>query len=188
MDGMKEASDEVLFVAYCQGDSVAFEALFHRYQHKLCSHLKKMTNDLQAAEDMVVETFLRLHRHRHRYRGGDSVRGWIYTIARNLTRNWLRRERLRRWLPLTISDPALTNEVPDAAECKEVRDLVATAFAKLPLRQREICALRLFGELSLEEIACVVKTSLGTVKSRLFYGQLRLRDLLADLDPRENKE
>jgi len=188
MDGMNDASDEVLFVAYCQGDSAAFETLFHRYQHMLCRHLEKMLNDLPAAEDMVVETFLRLHRHRYQYRGGDSVRGWIYTIARNLARNWLRRERLRRWLPLTVSDPALTTQVPDVAEGKEVRELVAAAFAKLPFRQREVCALRLFGELSLEEIARVVKTSLGTVKSRLFYGQQRLRDLLADLDPSENKE
>jgi RNA polymerase sigma factor (sigma-70 family) len=180
---MKESSDEVLFVAYCQGDSVAFEALFHRYQYKLCSHLEKMTNDLPAAEDMVVETFLRLHRHRHQYRGSDTVRGWIYTIARNLVRNWLRRERFKRWLPLTVSDPALTTEVPDMAEGKEVRELVAAAFAKLPLRQREVCSLRLLGELSLEDIKQVVGVPLGTVKSRLYYGQRRLCELLADLNP-----
>jgi len=188
MERISEASDEMLFVAYCRGDSAAFETLFHRYQHQLCRHIEKMLNDLAAAEDLVVETFLRLHRHRQQYRGGDSIRGWIYTIARNLARNWLRRERLRRWLPLTITDSALTTEVPAVSEDKEIREIVAAAFANLPIRQREVCSLRLFGELSLEEIAQVVKVSLGTVKSRLFYGQRRLRDLLADLDPNLNQE
>ncbi len=188
MERMNEASDEMLFSAYCQGDSAAFEVLFHRYQYQLCRHIEHMVNNLSVAEDLVVESFLRLHRHRDGYRKDHSIRGWMYTIARNLARNWLKRERLKRWLPLTISDPALTLETPSVSEDNEIRERITAAFAQLPLRQREVCSLRLFGELSLEEIARIVKASLGTVKSRLFYGQQRLRDLLADLNPNVNEE
>src|SRR5262249_56280310 len=65
----------------------------------------------------------------------------------------------------------------------EVARRVAAALAALPAPQREACSLRLFGELTLEEIASVTGASLGTVKSRLFYGQRRLRELLADMNP-----
>ncbi len=180
---MSEGSDESLFAAYCQGDRAAFELLFQRYQDPLCRHLERMLNDWGAAEDLVVETFLRLHRHRRRYRAGASVRAWVYTIARNLARNRLRRERLRSWLPLTTADPALATQGHPSTVGEDTQRRIADAFAALPVRQREVCSLRLLGELSLAEIARVVGVSQGTVKSRLFYGQRRLRDLLADLDP-----
>ncbi len=161
----------------------AFETLFRRYQNPLCRHLERMLRDWAAAEDLVVETFLRLHRHRQQYRAGASVRGWVYTIARNLARNWLRRERLRNWLPLTTPHPALAVQDQRDGVAEHTRRRIADAFAALPVRQREVCSLRLLAELSLAEIAQVVGVSLGTVKSRLFYGQRRLRELLADLDP-----
>ena len=61
---MSEGSDESLFAAYCQGDRAAFELLFQRYQDPLCRHLERMLSDWALAEDLVVETFLRLHRPR----------------------------------------------------------------------------------------------------------------------------
>ena len=185
MEQMSETSDEMLFIAYCQGDSGSLKTLFNRYQHRLCRHIECMLNDKPAAEDVVIETFLRLHHYRHRYRVGENFRGWVYTIARNLARNWLRKERVRRWLPLTMKVSTLYSESPSTAENQDIRRRVADAFSKLPYRQREVCSLRLMGEFSLGEIAQVVNVSLGTVKSRLFYGQQRLRDLLSDLDPKQ---
>jgi RNA polymerase sigma-70 factor (ECF subfamily) len=185
MEGTPEVSDERLFARYAEGDLGAFETLFARYQGPLQRHLERMLGDPAAAEDLVIETFLRLHRHRGRLRPGAAVRGWIYTIARNLARNRLRRERLRSWLPLTAVD-STTSGVPPAGWAPaddDVQRRVAAAFAALPARQRETCSLRLLGELSLEEIARVTGASVGTVKSRLFYGQRRLRELLADLEP-----
>jgi RNA polymerase sigma factor (sigma-70 family) len=184
MPGTQEASDERLLAAYCDGDLAAFEALFRRYQGPLCRHLTHMLNDHTTAEDLVIETFARLHTHRARFRAGAVVRPWVYTIANNLARNHHRRERLARWLPLAVVDAALPATVPPPMQ-PDVQRRVTTAFAALPERQRQVCSLRLLGELSLEEIARVIGASVGTVKSRLFYGQRRLRDLLADLDPEE---
>lgn len=185
---MSEVSDEMLFVAYCQGDSAAFEKLFNRYQNRLCLHLERMLKDRNVAEDLVVETFLRLHRYRYQYRVDQSLRGWVYTIARNLARSRLRRERIRRWVPLNMKDPALRIETPALSEDNEIRQQVQAAFARLPVGQREVCSLHLLGGLRLEEIAQIIKTPLGTVKSRLFYGQMKLRDLLADLYSQQTKK
>ena len=130
---------------------------------------------------MVVETFQRLHVHRDRFRAGAAIRPWVYTIARNRHR----RTRLARWLPLNVLDAArpASDPRPPGTEA-EVGQRVGAALGALPSPQREACSLRLLGELTLEEIAAVTGASLGTVKSRLFYGQRRLRELLADMNPR----
>ena len=176
-----EASDESLFAAYCGGDMAAFEALFRRYQGPLGRHLDRMLNDRATAEEVVVETFARLHAHRERFRAGAAVRPWVYSIARNLARKRYRHERLVRWSPLEVAELRAA-PAPSTAPA-EVARRVAAALAALPAPQREACSLRLFGELMLEEIASVTGASLGTVKSRLFYGQRRLRELLADMNP-----
>jgi RNA polymerase sigma-70 factor (ECF subfamily) len=173
-----DPSDETLFACWRAGDVGAFEELFRRWQAPLGRHLARMLDDPAAAEDLVVETFLRLHRHRDRWREGMPLRPWIFTIARNLARNRLRAERLWGWLPLAA---AREEAAPPAAARDEIQRRVAAAFAELPAAQREACSLRLLGGLSLAEIARVTGASAGTVKSRLFYGLRRLRVRLADL-------
>jgi RNA polymerase sigma-70 factor (ECF subfamily) len=132
-----------------------------------------------------VETFLRLQRHRVRWRPGTPLRPWVFTIARNLARNRLRAERLWGWLPLAAvreePAPATHGREPD----DRIRRRVSAAFAALPAAQREACSLRLLADLSLEEIARVTRVPVGTVKSRLFHGLRRLRAELADLKPEE---
>ncbi len=181
MPGAPEPSDEELFSVWRAGDDAAYAALFRRWQAPLRRHLTRMLDDPAAADDLVVETFLRLHRHRGRWRTGTPVRPWLYTIARNLARNRLRAERLWGWLPLGA---ASDRSAPPPAD-REVSRRVAAAFAALPAAQREACSLRLLGELSLGEIAHVTRVPVGTVKSRLFHGLRRLRVLLADLRPED---
>lgn len=178
--------DESLLAAHRDGDPGAFERLFRRPQAPLYRHLVRMLDEPAAAEDLVIETFERLHRHRHHFRPGAAVRPWLYTIANNLARNRMRRRRLARWLSLVAVDrePAIDGPVGTR---HEVERRVAAALAALPERQREACSLRLLGELSLEEIARVTRVSIGTVKSRLFYGQRRLREMLSDFDPKEGQ-
>ena len=175
-----QPSDEALLRAWRAGDAAAYETLFRRWQTPLGRHLSRMLDDPAAAEDVVVEAFARLHRHRDRWRDGMPFRPWLFTIARNLARNRLRARRLWGWLPL---ESASEEHTPPPAEDDEIRRRVAAAFAALPASQRETCSLRLLGGLPVEEIARVTRVPVGTVKSRLFHGLRRLRALLADLTP-----
>lgn len=180
MGDTPEPSDETLFAAWRAGDERAFDELFGRWQAPLARHLDRMLDDPALAEDLVVETFLRLHRHRDRVRPDEPLKPFVWTIARNLARNRLRLQRLWGWLPLGEQHERAAPQRPDR---DQVATRVAAAFAALPAAQREACSLRLLGELTLEEIATVTGASTGTVKSRLFYGLRRLRVLLDDLDP-----
>jgi RNA polymerase sigma factor (sigma-70 family) len=177
-----EPSDETLLRAWQAGDASAYEALFRRWQAPLRRHLTRMLDDAAAADDLVIETFLRLQRHRHRWRPGTPLRPWLFTIARNLARNLLRTERLWGWLPLA---DAATSPAPPQGADDEIRRRVTAAFAALPAAQREACSLRLLADLPVEEIARVTRVPVGTVKSRLFHGLRRLRALLADLRSEE---
>ena len=177
-----QPSDEALLLAWRAGDASAYEALFRRWQAPLGRHLARMLDDPAAAEDLVLETFIRLHRHRDRWREGTPLRPWLFTIARNLARNHLRARRLWRWLPLaSIREEA----APPPVASDEIRRRVERAFVGLPAAQREACSLRLLGELPVEDIARVTNVPVGTVKSRLFHGLRRLRTLLADLEPEQ---
>src|SRR5262245_51511787 len=98
-----QPSDEALLRAWQAGDASAYEMLFRRWQGPLARHLTRMLDDAAAADDLVMETFLRLHRHRNRWRDGTPLRPWLFTIARNLARNRLRARRLWGWLPLTAA-------------------------------------------------------------------------------------
>jgi DNA-directed RNA polymerase specialized sigma24 family protein len=73
-----EPSDEALFADDRAGDAAAFEALFRRWQEPLGRHLARMVDDPAAADDLVMETFLRLHRHRGRWREGTPLRPWLF--------------------------------------------------------------------------------------------------------------
>lgn len=177
---MPQPSDETLFAAWLGGDEAAFEALFRRWQAPLQRHLTRMLDDPAAAEDIVVETFLRLHWRRARLDPNRPPKPFVWTIARNLARNRLRSQRLWGWLPLAAVD---AERIAPGLRDDETTRRVAEAFAALPAVQREACSLRLLGELSLEEIAAVTGVSLGTAKSRVFYGLRKLRTLLAELAP-----
>ena len=180
MGPVSEPSDETLLLAWQGGDASAFEALFRRWQGPLRRHLTRMLDDPAAADDLVVETFLRLERHRQRWRRGMPLRPWLFTIARNLARNRLRAERLWGWLPLASVREQPVRESGPTSD-REIQRRVRAAFARLPAAQREACSLRLLADLPVEEIARVMRIPTGTAKSRLFHGLRRLRAELADL-------
>src|SRR4029450_7381259 len=124
-----EQTDEALLAAHLAGDVAAFETLFRRWQSPARRHLPRMLDDPATADDLVVETFLRLHRHRQRWRPGTPVRPWLFTIARNLAPNPRRAQRLWGCLPLATAREA--SQPPPVAR-DEIRRGVAEAFATLP--------------------------------------------------------
>src|SRR5215475_2715336 len=111
-----QPSDEALFAVYRAGEATALETLFRRYQAPLGRHLARLLGDAATAEDLVVETFLRLHRHQERWREGTPLRPWIFAIARNLARNRLRARRLWGWLPLASARDIPSPPSPPADE------------------------------------------------------------------------
>ena len=93
--GMAERrlTDEELMLAYQRGEAKAFEELFARYKTRLFNYLRRSVRDPVEAEDLLQTLFLRIHRAKETYRPEAAFSTWIYTIARNLVRDALDKER-----------------------------------------------------------------------------------------------
>jgi RNA polymerase sigma-70 factor (ECF subfamily) len=167
-----------------EGDLGAFNELVVEYQTQVYNLCLRMLGQQQAAEDATQEAFVSAWRNIFSLRG-ESFRPWILRIAANLCRDELRR-RSRR--PSSSLDVALEAGVPeppddeplpeDSALQSELRGNLEAALAQLPEEQRTAVYLCDVQGLDYAEIASVMGTSIGTVKSRIARGRLRMRDLL----------
>lgn len=174
-------TDVALVAAARCGDQQAFAELVTRYQRPLMSRALRLTRQIEDADDLVQETFLRAWRSLGSFREDDRFGGWLFRILSNLAID--RGRHLRREAPIT--DPALL-DVADQAYgpeesllAEEIARAVDDALAKMPPgRQREIFELRFRQHLAVHEIAEQLGLHTGTVKVHLFRGTRQLRRAL----------
>ncbi len=188
---------------YRDGDASAFEPLLRRHQGPIYRFLLRHVGDPATAEDLTQETFVRVVNGRSSFRTGAVFTTWVYTIARNLAIDELRRRRHRRHRSLdepgrssdgeagrplgeTVIDPEARTE--EAASRSETRDVIASAVARLPEEQREVFVLREMGDLPFDEIAQVVGCNVNTVKSRMRYALERLRSAIEPMRAAEEED
>ncbi len=167
-----------LVAAHLEGDEMAFPALVRRYRTRLLAFVHRMIGDAERAEDLVQETFVRVHRHLHRFDPSRKFSTWIYTIASNLAKNELRnRARSPLVFPESSRHPGDESRPFEAEDWQRTPDrlyrdrwlhgLVRETVDQLPEHQRLVFELRELRGKSYEEIAQETGTNLGTVKSRL---------------------
>ena len=163
--------------AYIRGEERAFEALFRKYAPVLTGYFLRRGLHASDAQDLVQQTFLQLHRSRDQYRAGESVRPWLFTIARNVSRDHGRRRQRR---PETFCDldryEAPVREVDrghdDRAHAR------ALALPRLPREPRAVLKEHWFEERSFTEIADRQGAHSGTLRVRAHRACRELRKLL----------
>jgi len=181
--------DEELIERFQGGDVYAFEMIVNRYKDPLLNFVYHFLGDRIDAEDVVQETFLRVYRNKHLYRNIAKFSTWIYTIAGNLAKTELRRRKRRRLFSISqmgfdnkdfdVPDPLRTADVVVDGEMKEA--FIRKEIDALPVKFKEVVVLRDIDEFSYEEISDILKIPIGTVKSRVNRGRLRLQKRLGDL-------
>lgn len=182
---MESRTDEQLFTAYRKGDLATFRTLIERYHEELIRFLVRLLGDRQAAEDVFQDTFLQIHQSAGTFDATRRFRPWLFTIAANKGRDYLRKKGRRPQLDLSApigGDRAGEGDggamyvdlmeidvpAPDAGMDSRERDaLVQQALEGLPPALREILVLAYFQRLSYVQIADDLEIPLGTVKSRL---------------------
>lgn len=166
----------------------AFNVLVASYQRRVYNFCLRMLNSQQLAEDATQETFIAAYRHVRRFKG-ISFRTWLFRIAANQCYDEMRRRRSRPAVSLDArweeGDRAL--DVPDRGpapseqmEKTELAAVVQAALLSLPTDQRTAVVLRDLQGFAYEEIAEIMKVSLGTVKSRINRGRNGLREALME--------
>lgn len=171
-----------------EGDAAAFCELCRPLESRLRRQALALCGDLSLADDLAQETLVEVWRCLGQFHGRCQLFTWICAIMLNRYRSLRRRKR-----PLslaTLSDAQRQNAerrldsladdtlLPDvAADQAERNTFLQQALDALPHRQRAVIYLRFYGGESLEEVACALRISVGTVKSRLFHGLEKLRKM-----------
>ena len=165
-----------------RGDADAFDALLARYQNRLYRYLLRLTADPAAAQDLFQETWLKVITRIDRYDESRPFEPWLFTVARNLAL-----DHLRKASPESLDEPSESGEPrvarigaegPGALDRlieRERRSLLERRLEELPALYREALTLRFEEEMSFEEIADVLSAPVSTVKSRVQRALAALR-------------
>jgi RNA polymerase sigma-70 factor, ECF subfamily len=164
-------------------DVDAFRELFHAFGPRVKAYMMRQGADADTAEELAQETMLMVWRKAGLYadeKGSAST--WIFTIARNLRIDRLRREFPWQELPDSHNETASEDTLPDDAVSDHERQVrVQRALAQLPEDQRQVVVLSFIDGLSHSEIAEQLQMPLGTVKSRIRLAYNKIRQEVEDL-------
>ncbi len=178
---LTDATDERLVEVFRGGEIEAFNLLIGRYKHELFHFLIRFVGNRYSAEDIFQEAFLQVHQSIETFDTSRRFKPWLFTIAANKARDFLRRSSSRHaaalsakvggadgdgleFLDLMQDDIAHPDE---QTELQELRERVRDVAASLPDHLREILILAYFHRFPYKEIADMLEIPLGTVKSRL---------------------
>ncbi len=165
---------------FVDGDRGSFEILYQRYRGPIASYLSRIVGR-GTGEDLLQATFLSVVRARGRYQRTARFRPWLYAIATNAARDFLRHLRLEQQLT-SRSEMAGDEAAAGAPELDPgMERAVRRALAQLPEGQRLAIVMHRFENLSFAEIAQALELSESAVKVRAHRGYERLRELLRDL-------
>lgn len=175
------ATDEQLLLDYLSGASNAFEELVRRHYQELHQFVLRFTNNASTADDIVQDAFVQMHQSAANFDPTRRLKPWLFTIAANKARDYLRSRSRRQEVPLDaqigaegessqrfsdlLADPGTGALEEMAAE--ETRQSVREVVDQLPPNLREVLVLAYFHRFPYKELAEILNIPLGTVKSRL---------------------
>jgi RNA polymerase sigma-70 factor (ECF subfamily) len=181
------STDEELVARSNGGDHDSFNELIRRWERPIYALAYRQIGREEDARDVCQETFLRAYRALGGFRGQAKFSSWLYRIAINLCRDWMRRERrtpvMQAPEEVDLMELAAAREPAESIEDRIARNdlsrAVERAMAVLPDEQRAAIVLKEYHGLTFQEIADLVGCPLSTVKTRLYQGLSVLRRELA---------
>jgi RNA polymerase sigma-70 factor (ECF subfamily) len=160
-----------------RGDTAAFGRLVERHQRDVYRLCFRYVNQHEDAADLTQEAFLRAYRAIRSFRGESAFSTWLYRIAVNVCRTF---RTTRRWHEELTESAAVVSggEVLERMQRLERTRAVRDAVARLPAKQKATLVLKVYQDLTHEQVAAILGTSVGTAKANLFHALANLRRLL----------
>jgi len=182
-------SDEAVVALIARSDEVALGELYDRYRRVAYGLALRILRDEALAEDALQEAFLAVWRGAGRFVPERGKAGtWLLTLVHRRAVDLVRREERRRAEPLPETDEiAGAGSAADDAWLRLERERVQVALSRLPDPQREAIEPAFYAGFTQSELSERLGVPLGTIKSRVFTGLARLRDLLEDTIPEEER-
>ena len=181
-------SDEALVALLARGDDGALAELYDRFGAVAYGLALRVVRDASLAEDAVQDAFLTVWRTASRFVAERAkARTWILTLVHRRAVDLVRREQTRRVEPLKEQPETGGRTAEEEAWLRLERTRVQDALRRLPDQQREAIELAYYGGFTQSELADRLGEPLGTVKSRMFTGLSRLRELLEESGHEEER-
>jgi RNA polymerase sigma-70 factor (ECF subfamily) len=160
----------------------AFEAIFFKYQAQIYRTALAVTRDPGSAEEVLQDCFYKTYVNINNFTGEGSLAPWLHRVAVNLSCNAIKKRRLHLEPIEDVAEGYMTTDPrqsPEAvAEQNELQGRMRDAINSLPLKHRIVITLHYLQDFSLPEIAYILDTPVGTVKSRLHHARKSLREQL----------
>lgn len=186
---MNDKTDEDLIKDFQKGNIKSYNHLVYRYKDRLFNYIYNFVHDIDLAEDLLQDTFLKLYTHKNSYREVAKFSTWIYTIAGNFAKTELRKFKRRK--TYSHSDMSFDNNEfiiedknatpSDVFLNRGLRDSLNECLSLLPLNFKTIIILRDIQELSYDEISKITEVPLGTIKSRINRARIQLQTKLKEI-------
>jgi RNA polymerase sigma-70 factor (ECF subfamily) len=176
---MTDRSDLELVRLFRDGDESAFNQLVLRYQERIYWVARRFVNDHEAADDITQDVFVKAYESLRNFRAESSLYTWLYRIAVNIALNALRRQKVKGFFridELFEAEDTGTQAPDEAVEREEDRALIEQAIARLPTKQHLVFVLRFYEEMPYEEIAKILRTSVGGLKANYFHAVRKIQE------------
>jgi len=187
-EGQKQfgENDDQLIQKVQKGDNYAFDLLVKRYQRKIYFLAYRMVKNHDNADDIAQDTFINAYSAIKSFKAGYSFYTWLYRICMNLSINFLKRQKFM--IPESqfeenaspLEKEATKVDAADHLASKELEIKIDRALNSLPPKFKAVLILRIYEDLSYEEIAQTLNISTGTVMSRLYRARERMQEMLKE--------
>jgi RNA polymerase sigma-70 factor, ECF subfamily len=171
-------AEQLPITAARTGDAVAWDALFRRYQLPLYAYVFELLHHEQTALDVLQESFINAARHIATLREDAKFGSWLFSIAHQKCQQHWRKSRREEPLDDAVAGSASDDPLPGELLMRaEQQEEFMKLLDNLPEIHRSVLLLHFLEDFSLDEIARITNTNVGTVKSRLHYAKRTLRSL-----------
>ncbi len=172
-------ADNLLVERAKNGDMTAFSELVLRHQKSLLRLAYRVVRDLQTAQDVVQESFLKAHQKLGGFEGRSAFKSWVFQITLNTAKNKLRG---RTFDTVDFEKTALVEDVDveGALMNEDLKDMIQSEIEKLPAKQKIALNLRIFDDLSFSEIADIMACPYDTAKANYRHALMKLRHRLGE--------
>ena len=166
---------------FIDGDQLAFQVLVKRHKEKVRNIIYITMNNSALVDDIAQEVFITVYRNLKHFRFESQFTTWLYRVTVNRCKDYLRRINVRKIFS-PIEDGYDVSEYSTPVESNDISKIVMDAISKLPVKLRMPLILKDIEGFSYQEISETLKCEMGTVKSRIFRGREKLKEILQPLE------
>jgi len=166
---------------FIDGDKSAFQILVKRHKEKVRNIIYITMNNSALVDDIAQEVFITVYKNLKHFRFESQFTTWLYRVTVNRCKDYLRRINVRKIFS-PIEDGYDVSEYSTPAENNDISKIVMDAISKLPVKLRMPLILKDIEGFSYQEISETLKCEMGTVKSRIFRGREKLKEILQPLE------